>query len=311
MTPDPDERSADVRSGSVFLTGGTGFVGTHLRSRLAEADCDVTLLVRPETTVETRATESVHRGTVQNLDPDELDADYDAVVHLAARTSVEDAVSDPAHTWDVNATGTLRVFELARRLDVDRVLYASTASVYGQPQTLPIGEDHPTNPQEPYGASKLAGDRLGHAYYRTYGLPVVVARVFNTFGPRQPEHNVVPTVLRQALAGETVELGNLAPSRDFLYVKDAVDALWCVLERGNAGEVYNVASGEDITIGAFAERIVEAAGVEVEIVSVEERRRAEGIEIPRHVGDTEKLRALGWTPSYSLEEALEETINSE
>jgi len=293
----------------VYLTGGTGFLGAHLRRILAEDDVEVTLLVRPGTLVAPRETESVVRGDV--TDPETVSIDgHSACIHLAARTSVGGAIEAPRDTWDVDATGTLNVLEAARRADIDRFLYASTSSVYGKPTYLPIDESHPTNPREPYGASKIAGDRLVYSYYHTYGLPVVVGRLFNTFGPGQPSHNVVPAIVSQGLEDDEIELGNLSPSRDFLYVADTVRALRTLLTEGDAGDVYNVGSGEDVSIGDLAERVVSLLGGDIEVVSTADRRRDSGVEIPRHVADASKLRDLGWTPDYSLDDGLSETIDS-
>ena len=293
----------------VYLTGGTGFLGTHFRAILAESDVEVTLLVRPGTSVTPRATESVVRGDV--TDPETLSiAGHATCIHLAARTSVGGAIEVPETTWTTDATGTLNVLEAARRADVDQFLYASTSSVYGKPEYLPIDEGHPVNPREPYGASKLAGDRLAYSYYHTYGLPVVVGRLFNTFGPGQPEHNVVPAIVSQAVDGKRVELGNLSPSRDFLYVTDTVRALRTLVTAGEPGEVYNVGSGEDVSIGALADQVVKLLGGGIEVVSTTDRQRDSGVEIPRHVADASKLWDLGWTPDYPLDDGLSETIDS-
>jgi UDP-glucose 4-epimerase len=295
--------------GPVYLTGGTGFLGSHFRAILDENDIEVTLLVRPGTSVTPRATESVDRGDV--TDPETLSiAGHSTCVHLAARTSVGGAIDLPRDTWTTDATGTLNMLEAARGADVDRFLYASTSSVYGKPEYLPIDEGHPVNPREPYGASKLAGDRLAYSYYYSYDLPVVVGRLFNTFGPGQPDHNVVPAIVSQALEGKEIELGNLSPSRDFLYVADTVRALRTLVAEGEAGEVYNVGSGEDVSIGTLADRVVESASGEREVVSTTDRQRDGSVEIPRHVADASKLRALGWTRDYSLNDGLSETIDS-
>jgi UDP-glucose 4-epimerase len=296
-------------TGPVYLTGGTGFLGSHFRSILAENDVEVTLLVRPGTSVAPHATESVERGDV--TDPETLSvAGHETIVHLAARTSVGGAIESPRETWTTDATGTLSILEAARQINVDRFLYASTSSVYGKPTYLPIDEEHPLNPREPYGASKLAGDRLAYSYYHTYDLPVVVGRLFNTFGPGQPDHNVVPAIVSQALEGEEIELGNLSPSRDFLYVADTVRALRTLVTEGEAGEVYNVGSGEDVSIGALADRVVELLGGDINVVSTADRQRDSSVEIPRHVADASKLRNLGWTRDYLLNDGLSETIDS-
>lgn len=291
---------------SVYLTGGTGFLGGHLRRRLAEAGCPVTVLVSPDSEADPRETETVVRGDV--TDPDTIDvADHDIVVHLAGLTSVDAAISDPTPTWRVNANGTQTVLEAARQADTERVLYASTASVYGIPESLPIDERHRLDPVEPYGASKLAGDRLAVSYARTYGLPVVVPRLFNTYGPGQPRHNVIGSIVAQALDGDTVELGNTSPSRDFTYISDVIEALVLLVTDGTTGETYNVGSGTETTIGELAERITDLVDHEVAVVSTSDRKRL--ADIPRHVADAGKLRELGWEPTTDLETGLAATID--
>lgn len=289
---------------SVYLTGGTGFLGSHLRERLAATDCTVTLLVQPGASVETGPDETVVRGSV--TDPETVEIDHDVVIHLAGLTSVDGALADPTTTWQVNADGTQTVLEAARRGDPERVLYASTASVYGRPAYLPIDESHPLEPVEPYGASKLAGDRLAATYAHAYDLPVVLPRLFNTFGPRGPRHNVVGWIVTQALAGDVIELRTRTPERDFTYVDDTVDALLTVLFEGEGGEAYNVGRGEAISVGALAERVAGLFDREIEIRTAEGRKRL--ADVDRHVADASKLRALGWEPETDLETGLEATV---
>lgn len=295
---------------SLYLTGGTGFVGTHLRDLLAHRGVDVTLLVREGHPVETRATERVERGDVTDQASVHVEG-HDVIVHLAAQTSIATAINIPGETWDVNATGTYNVLDAARRGNVDKVLYASTASVYGRPNYLPIDEDHPTDPTEPYGASKLAGDGLVRAYGRTYDISTTILRLFNVFGPGQPAHNVVPTIIAQALEdGETIRLGNLSPVRDFVYVSDVVQAFITVLERGRGGTVYNVGRGQGASVETVANTVVDLLDEELRVTSTADRQRAEDVEIPRHVADVDRLRSLGWEPSYNLVEGLRETLKA-
>lgn len=293
--------------GPVFLTGATGYLGTYLRRRFHEEGWDVTLLLRDDSTAESRPNEDIVLGDV--TDPETLNIDdHQSVVHLAAQTSVDAAIEDPQTTWEVNAEGTAIVLEAAREADVERFLYASTSSVYGIPEYLPIDESHPTNPLDPYGASKLAGDRLANAYYHSYDFPVVVSRLFNTFGPGQPRHTVVPAIVEQIRGGGAIELGNLSPQRDFLYVEDAVDALHLLLTDGEAGEVYNVGRGSGTRIGDLAKLTLEAAGEDLPVVSQASRQRDKDVEIPKHVADVSKLRSLGWEPTYSVLDGLQELL---
>lgn len=296
----------DTETG-VYLTGGTGFIGEHLRNVLSERDVLVTLLVRNRTDVELRGNERVQRGDI--TDPTTLEIEgFDAVIHLAAKTNIEVALDHPSKTWAVNAEGTANILEETRTADVERFLYASSASVYGEPRSLPIDEDHPTDPLEPYGASKLAGEALVRSYGKAYDVSTVVARIFNAFGPSQPSHNVVPTIVSQALASDTIRLGNLSPSRDFIYVYDVVQGLLSLIEEGKSGEAYNIGRGDDISVERVAEMVAELVGNEIKVTSTTDRERDENIEITRHVADTTKTKSLGWTPEYDVERGLAETV---
>jgi len=292
----------------VYLTGGTGFIGLHLRSALADRQVPVTLLVREGRTVETRETEQIQHGDITT--PESLLVEgHDIIVHLAAQTSIKAAVENPRSTWKTNADGTLNILEAAQQSKVSRFLYASTASVYGVPTHLPIDESHPVNPAEPYGASKLAGDGLTRSFNSCYDLDTVVARMFNTFGYRQPSHNVVSTIISQALTNKQVELGNLTSERDFIYIDDVVSGLTTILERGKAGTPYNVGCGEAVSIGEIAEMVVETVGRDVKVVSADIRQRSDDIEIPKHVADSSRLRDLGWKPRYDVRQGITETVD--
>lgn len=293
----------------LFITGGTGFLGAHLRTELANRGVEVTVFAQPDATVDLHDSESIQRGDITDEESVNI-AGHDTVVHLAAQTQVDAAISDPRTTWNINATGTLNVLEAARHADISTLLYTSSSSVYGPPESLPVTERHPLKPSGPYGASKLAGDRLVNAYHLTYGVPTVIARPFNTYGPGQASANVIPTIIQQALEVGRVELGNLSPSRDFLYVDDAVTALLTLLTDGNRGEVYNVGRGEAIEIGELASMVIDQIDESIPIESVADRRRDESVEIERHVADPSKLRALGWIPEYDLEEGLERTVEA-
>jgi UDP-glucose 4-epimerase len=293
---------------SVFLTGGSGFVGTHVRQELVERGVDVTLLLRNESAVESYENESIVQGDLMSLDNISIAAD--SVLHLAARTNIEESIAEPTGTWKVNADGTLNLLELSRSEDVDRFCYVSTASVYGPPVDLPVDEGHTLNPAEPYGASKLAGDRLAGSYDSAYGISTVIVRPFNLFGPGQPEYNVIPTIVEQALNSDRVELGNLSPKRDFTYIDDAVSGILTVLEKGAEGEAYNLGRGEALSIGTIAELIIERVDRDIPIVSVEKRQRDEGVEIPKNVADPSKLQSLEWEPKIGLRTGLERMIVS-
>lgn len=288
----------------VYMTGGTGYLGSHLRKQLHKEDWSVTLLVRPGREVSPHSNESVTRGDV--TDPASLDVSgHGSVLHLAARTDVDGAIAAPAETWSVNATGTLNVLEAARNADIERFLYTSTSRVYGPPETLPIDETHPTDPVDPYGASKLAGDRCTIAWDATYDLSTGVVRLFNSFGSGQPTTNVAALIADQIQSGGPVELRETAPERDFLYAPDVANGILTVLRRGESGEVYNVGRGSTVSVGELARRAIRVAGVDTRLIETGSGDREEGASIQKNVADSTKLQALGWEPSYSIEDGLE------
>lgn len=294
---------------AVFLTGGTGFIGSHLRESLFHQEIPVTLLIRDGTSIESKTNEEVQRGDVTLPESFSL-IDQDVVIHLAAQTSIEDAVSRPRRTWNINANGTLNILEASRKADVDSFLFASTASIYGPPNQLPIDESHPMNPAEPYGSSKSAGDTLTRSYGSTYGLDTVVARIFNAFGPGQPKHNVLSTIIGQAKTDDKIELGNLSPSRDFIYIDDVVSGLLTILEEGESSTAYNIARGDSRTIGEIANIVKNTMDENHNIISTAEKQRDEGIEIPEHVADISRIRKLGWEPKYDIEEGIRRMVES-
>lgn len=287
----------------VYMTGGTGYIGRHLREQLRKEGYSVTLLLRPGTKASLFPNESMTQGDV--TDPASLDVSgHDSVLHLAAQTDVEGAIEEPDKTWSVNATGTLNVLEAARDADVEQFLYTSTSRVYGTPETLPIDESHPTAPVEPYGTSKLAGDRCTITWGAAYDFSTVVVRLFNSFGMGQPTTNVAAHIADQIQSEGPVELRELSPERDFLYAPDVVNGILTALRRGESGEVYNIGRGSAISVGELARLAIQAAGVDTRLVETGDGDREEG-SIQKNVADSSKLRALGWKPSYSVKEGLE------
>jgi nucleoside-diphosphate-sugar epimerase len=215
---------------------------------------------------------------------------------------------------DTNVTGTLNVLEAVRRLGIPRLVHTSTSETYGTAQTVPISEDHPINTQSPYAASKAGGDRLADSYHASFGTPVVTLRPFNTFGPRQSMRAVIPTVIGQVAAGErTITLGDLRPTRDFLYVKDTARAFLAV---GTApadavvGRTFNAGTGGEVSVGELAALIGKLMGAELEIRQDEQRIRPAASEVMRLVADASRLRAAtGWAPEHGLERGLGHTID--
>ncbi|MBU0982653.1 MAG: GDP-mannose 4,6-dehydratase, partial [candidate division Zixibacteria bacterium] len=212
---------------------------------------------------------------------------------------------------DTNIRGTVNLLQAARAVGVERFVHTSTSEVYGTARRVPIDETHPQVGQSPYSASKIAADQLAVSFHRSFDLPVVIARPFNTYGPRQSARAVIPTIITQLLDGDgTVKLGATAPTRDFTYVTDTAAGLVAAATADNVlGETINIGSGDDIGIGELAELIGRLMNREIRIVNDPDRTRPAASEVDRLVCDVSRARnLLDWSPRKTLSDGLTETI---
>ena len=309
------------RDRRVLVTGGDGFIGSHLAETLLEAGARVGLFVRGSARLGCgswafRGIEAspdrfarIIAADIASPDAENLIGEFDPeiVFHLAAVAYVDYSFDKPAEVFRTNAVGTLNVLETARRLrNLDRVVVVSSSEVYGPCLTERIAEDHPLNPTSPYAASKAAADRLAFSYYKTYGLPVAIVRPFNTYGPRHT-YDAVPKFVRLALRGEPLTIyGDGAQERDLTYVRDTVRAMLLAGGRGEAvGEAVNSGTGEAVSILELARRIVRIAGSSSAIVHTK-ARKAEVSCLRADIGKAARL--LGFHPEVSLDEGLAMTI---
>jgi dTDP-glucose 4,6-dehydratase len=196
------------------------------------------------------------------------------------------------------------------RGDVDLVIHTSTSEVYGTARSVPINEGHPLQGQSPYSATKIGADKIVESFNLSFGLPVVTVRPFNTYGPRQSGRAVIPTIVTQALANEAIRLGNISPTRDLNYVGDTVEGFIKAAESSKAvGEVINLGTGREISIGELAATILRTMGKDLQVITDSERVRPGGSEVERLCADANKARELlGWEPKHSLEEGLTRTV---
>lgn len=305
-----------------LVTGADGFIGSHLTGELITEGYDVRALAMYNALGD--------RGWLERLPPSvqsdvdivlgdirdpvivrKLVQDRDVVFHLAALIGIPYSYRAPDSYIDTNVRGTLNVLQASKDASVDRVVHTSTSEVYGTAQTVPISENHPLQGQSPYSASKIAADQLAFAFFSSFELPVVTVRPFNTYGPRQSARAVIPTVITQLADGEgTLELGSLHPTRDFTYVDDTVRGFLAADgASGLEGEVINLGSGFEISIGRLARTIGELMGVDPEIRQDEVRVRPDGSEIDRLLADNSKAQELmGWSPRIEGEEGLRQGL---
>lgn len=308
------------RRQKVLITGAGGFIGSHVAEACVEAGYGVRALVRYNSRNSWGwLEESAHRDAIEVVSGDVRDyasvlgamRDCSAVLHLAALIGIPYSYRSPVAYVRTNIEGTYNVLEGTRTLGVDRVIVTSTSEVYGTAQYVPIDENHPLVAQSPYSATKIAADQLTLSYFRSFDLPVTIARPFNTYGPRQSARAVIPTIVSQLLSGATrLNLGNVDPTRDLTFVKDTASAFVALLRcTGLSGEVVNFGMDEEISVGDLAALIGELMGVEVEVIRDADRVRPAASEVQRLRANTAKLRgATGWKPAYDLRRGLVETI---
>jgi NAD dependent epimerase/dehydratase len=235
----------------------------------------------------------------------------DIVFHLAALIAIPYSYQAPSSYVHTNIVGTLNVLQAGRELSVERLIHTSSSEVYGTAQYVPIDEKHPLQGQSPYSASKIGADKLAEAFYLSYNLPIVTVRPFNTFGPRQSTRAVIPTIITQCLAGESVHLGNLTPTRDLNFVENTVDGfVQSAAQPGILGKTINFGSGREISIGDLANLIAKLIGTPMRIEQDEVRLRPENSEVDRLLADhTLASTLLGWKPETDLETGLQITID--
>ncbi|PYC80512.1 NAD-dependent dehydratase [Streptomyces tateyamensis] len=309
---------------TVAVTGAEGFIGSHLVEHLVAHGHRVRAMVQYNSFSSFGWLETLDRDTLDSVeivlgdvrDPGSVNGlvkGTEAVYHLAALIAIPYSYQAPHSYIETNVTGTLNVLESVRHLDIPRLVHTSTSETYGTAQTVPITEDHPINTQSPYAASKAGGDRLADSYHASFDTPVVTLRPFNTFGPRQSMRAVIPTVIAQIAAGEReITLGDLRPTRDFMFVKDTAAAFHAV---GTApadtvvGRTFNAGTGGEISVGDLVTLVGKLMEVDLTVREDTQRIRPANSEVMRLVADASRLRAAtDWAPAHSLEAGLEKTI---
>jgi UDP-glucose 4-epimerase len=312
------------RGRRVLVTGADGFIGSHLAEALVRDNAEVTALVLynafhsqgwlDEADPELRASMRLVRGDVRDgLAMHRLAEGHDVVFHLAALIGVPHSYDSAQSYIDVNVTGTLNLLEAARAHAIGRMVHASTSDVYGTAQGQPVAETHPLVAQSPYAASKIAADKLAESYALSFDLPVAILRPFYTYGPRQGERAVIPTVIRQSLdpACEEIRVGNTAPTRDFNYVADLVAAFLAIgaAERPDYGRAYNAGTGVAVSVAKMIELVRAATGTNKPVAQEEKRFRPNKSEVRSVVADARALRACtGWAPKTELGPGIAATV---
>ncbi len=305
----------------VLVTGADGFIGSHLTELLLKEGYQVRVLALYNSfnhwgwLEDVATSESLEVVTGDIRDPHfckHITKDIDIVFHLAALIAIPYSYVAPDSYVQTNVTGTLNICQAAKDNGVKRVIHTSTSEVYGTARYVPIDEQHPLQPQSPYSASKIGADAMAMSFYNAFGLPVTIARPFNTYGPRQSARAVIPTIISQIASGMTeIKLGDVSPTRDFNYVEDTCRG-FLALARCDAavGETVNIASNYEISVGDTLTLIRDLMGRDVKLISDDARLRPEKSEVFRLWGDNQKMRELtGFVPQVSIAEGLQRTID--
>ncbi len=307
----------------VLVTGADGFIGSHLVELLVAEGAMVRAMVYYNSWNEIGWLRDIPRDVLSNTElfpADIRDAERvrqavagcDYVFHLSSLIAIPFSYDAPHSYVETNITGALNVLQACGHSDAfKRLVHVSTSEVYGTAQMAPIPETHPLVGQSPYSASKIGADKMAESFHLSFGLPVVIARPFNTYGPRQTARAVIPTIASQLLAGcDRLKLGALHPTRDFNFVIDTVKGMLALALCPEAeGEVVNIGSGQEWSIGRTVEILCEIVGREVEVITEEARMRPEKSEVYRLLADINKMVQLtGWTGEISFREGLERTV---
>ena len=302
-----------LKNASILITGADGFIGSHLTEALVRAGHKVRALVfynsfnswgwLDQCAPDIKGKFEVFSGDIR--DPHgvkEAMKGCDVVLHLAALIAIPYSYHSPDTYVDTNVKGTLNVLQAARELGVKRIVHTSTSEVYGTARFVPITEEHPLQGQSPYSATKIAADQLAYSFYASFGLPVVIARPFNTYGPRQSARAVIPTIITQIANGKRqIKLGAVSPTRDFNFVQDTVNGFIAAMNSDKgSGEVVNFGSNFEISIGETVQMIADVMKADIEIITDENRLRPENSEVERLWADNTKAKELfGWQPTYA------------
>jgi NAD dependent epimerase/dehydratase len=308
----------------ILVTGADGFIGSHLTEALVSAGAEVTALAQynsfdshgwlddlPE---QIRGKVNLVRGDVRDAAfINRIVHGHEIVFHLAALIAIPYSYIAPQAYVETNVLGTLNVLEAARQHGTERIVHTSTSEVYGTALTMPIDESHPLQGQSPYSASKIAADMMADAFARSFGVPVVILRPFNTFGPRQSERAIIGTIIRQALdpSCPAIMVGDATTVRDLTFVTDTAAAFMAagLAEGIEYGQPYNAGSQRAIMVGDLIDLIIDLTSSRKPVLQDNKRLRPPNSEVRALLADCARfVQATGWSPKVRLREGLERTV---
>lgn len=311
-----------MMSKRVLITGADGFIGSHLVEELIKEGYSVKAFCYYNSFNSWGWLDSFPKELLSQIeiftgdvrDPNGVRTAMkgcDLVFHLAALIAIPYSYHSPDSYVDTNIKGTLNIIQAAKDLNIERILVTSTSEIYGTAQYVPIDEKHPKQPQSPYSASKIGADCMADSFYRSFDMPITIVRPFNTYGPRQSARAIIPTIISQLLNGyDEIQLGDLTPTRDLLYVKDTAKGFIEIAKSQSLiGHECNIATNSEISMQKMADTLVELINPSAKIIQDPARLRPEKSEVFRLFGDNKKiLEHTNWSVQHTLEQGLQKTI---
>ena len=310
-----------MKKKNILITGADGFIGSHLTELMVREGFNVTALSMYNSFNDWGWLEEVEcKNDIEIISGDIRDPDFckkitkgkDIVFHLAALIGIPYSYLAPQSYVDTNIKGTMNICQAALDNEIEQMIHTSTSEVYGTANYVPIDEKHPTQAQSPYSASKISADAMAMSFYNSFELPLVIARPFNTYGPRQSSRAIIPTIITKIANGlSKIDLGDLTPTRDFNFVSDTCNGFLLLsgCEKAN-GEIVNIGSNAEISIGDLVNKIKTLMGSDIEIQTDPKRIRPKNSEVFRLVCDNQKINELvSYKPSIAIDEGLKKTID--
>lgn len=286
----------------ILVTGFNGFIGSHLIPELIQ-NYDVIGFSHSKNS-HSKITQI--KGNITKINENIIRSKISTIIHLSAVSDVDYCQKNPLKSSEINIIGTQKILELARKND-SKVIFLSTAHVFGKTKNSLINENHSKSPQSIYAGTKLAGEALCESYSNSYGLDIGVARLFSVYGPNSPKHSVTESIIKQLISNNVIKLGTISSKRDFLYVKDAINAILLIMKKNHNYNDYNVGSGKSHTINQICKILKDVSKKELNIKTSKTKiRKNESLD---YQSDSSKLRKLGWKPKTSLLEGLKITYN--
>ena len=284
----------------LLITGHDGFIGKNLVTALSEKYelFGVSLNKSPQKINQIKK-------NINKLKIDDIPKNISSIIHLAALTDVDFCQKNPAECFQANVYGTQNILEITRKINAN-FIYLSTNHVYGPPKKLPIREDHPKNPVSIYATSKLLGEIICQSYAKNYGINVSVIRLFSVYGPNSAKHLVTTKIISQILKNSSIQLGNLFPKRDFIYIDDVISAIELILKKTRGYNEFNVGNGKSYSILKLCNILKKISGSKIPIRSLKSKSRTK--EIKNIFANSNKLKKLGWNPHYTIEKGLKTTF---